>query len=89
MVTCTGHIGIHEGADVRTENDVMAILPNFLPSMGYQYFLSYGSPRTRAFGARGAPLIMILKCHELNEHFFLNIKYLILVINSSININSL
>ena len=56
MVTCTGHIGIHEGADVRTENDVMAILPNFLPSMGYQYFLSYGAPRARAFGARGAPL---------------------------------
>ena len=49
MVTCTGHIGIHEGADVRTENDVMAILPNFLPSMGYQYFLSYGAPRARAF----------------------------------------
>ena len=51
MVTCTGHIGIHEGADgrtyVRTENDVMAILPNFLPSMGYQYFLSYGAPRAR------------------------------------------
>ena len=22
----------------------MAILPNFLPSMGYQYFLSYGAP---------------------------------------------
>ena len=57
MVTCTGHIGIHEGADVRTENDVMAILPNFLPSMGYQYFLSYGAPRARAFGAREAPLL--------------------------------
>ena len=56
MVTCTGHIGIHEGADVWTENDVMAILPNFLPSMGYQYFLSYGAPRARVFGARGAPL---------------------------------
>ena len=40
----------------RTENDVMAILPNFLPSMGYQYFLSYGGPRGRAFGACGAPL---------------------------------
>ena len=26
--------------DVRTENDVMAILPKCLPSMGYQYFLS-------------------------------------------------
>ena len=32
----------------RTENDVMAILPNFLPSMGYQYFLSYGGPSARA-----------------------------------------
>ena len=34
MVTCTGHIGIHEGADgctdVRTDvHDVMAIKPNF------------------------------------------------------------
>ena len=45
-----------ERTDVRTENDVMAILSNFLPSMGYQYFLSYGAPRARAFGARGAPL---------------------------------
>ena len=30
MVTCTGHIGIHEGADVRTDGrDVMAIKPDF------------------------------------------------------------
>ena len=36
--------------DVRTENDVMAILPNFLPSMGCQYFLSYGAPCARTFG---------------------------------------
>ena len=66
MVMCTGHIGIHEGVDgrtygrtlyVRTDvHDVMAIKPNFLASMGYQYFLSYGAPRERAFGARGAPL---------------------------------
>ena len=41
MVTCTGHIGIHEGADgrtyvVRTDvDDVMAIKPNFLTSVGY------------------------------------------------------
>ena len=41
---------------VRTVDDVMAIKPNFLASMGYQYFLSYGAPRARAFGARGAPL---------------------------------
>ena len=53
MVTCTGHIGIHEGADGRTYvrctdvHDVMAIKPNFL---------WYGAPRARAFGARGAPL---------------------------------
>ena len=28
----------------RTVDDVMAIKPNFLTSMGYQYFLSYGAP---------------------------------------------
>ena len=49
MVTCTGHIGIHEGADGRTDvrtyvvrtdvDDVMAIKPNFLTSMGYHIFL--------------------------------------------------
>ena len=46
MVTCTGHIGIHEGADgrtlyVRTDvDDVMAIKPNFLTSTGYHIFLT-------------------------------------------------
>ena len=30
---------------VRTVVDVMAIKPNFLASMGYQCFLSYGPPR--------------------------------------------
>ena len=50
MVTCTGHIGIHEGADgrtyvrtlyVRTDvHDVMAIKPNFLTSIGYHIFLT-------------------------------------------------
>ena len=45
MVTCTGHIGIHEWADGRTDvrtdvDDVMAIKPNFLTSMGYHIFLT-------------------------------------------------
>ena len=46
MVTCTGHIGIHKGADGRTDvvrtdvYDVMAIKPNFLTSMGYHVFLT-------------------------------------------------
>ena len=41
MVTCTGHIGIHEGADGRTDvDDIMAIKPNFLTSMGYHIFLT-------------------------------------------------
>ena len=63
MVTCTGRIGIHEGADGRTlyirctyvltVNDVMAIKPNFLASMGYQYFLSYGAPRARSSAMNG------------------------------------
>ena len=41
MVTCNGPIGIHEGADGRTDvDDVMAIKPNFLTSMGYHIFLT-------------------------------------------------
>ena len=45
MVTCTGHIGIHEGADgtdvrLTDVHDVMAIKPNFLTSMGYHIFLT-------------------------------------------------
>ena len=65
MVTCTGHIGIHEGADGRTDvrtyvrtyvvrtdvDDVMAIKPNFLTSMGYHIFLSMVL-RARAPSAR-------------------------------------
>ena len=52
MVTCTGHIGIHEGADGRTDvHDVIAIKPNFLTSMGYHIFLSMVL-RARAPSAR-------------------------------------
>ena len=52
MVTCTGHIGIHEGVDGRTDvHDVMAIKPNFLTSMGYHIFLSMVL-RARAPSAR-------------------------------------
>ena len=71
MVTCTGHIGIHEGADgrtyvVRTDvDDVMAIKPNFLTSMGYHIFLSMVL-RARAFGARGAPLIIMFSCRLMH-----------------------
>ena len=55
MVTCTGHVGIHEGADRRTDvrtnvDDVIAIKPNFVTSMGYHIFL------TMVLRARGAPL---------------------------------
>ena len=39
---------------------VMAIKPNFLASMGYQYFLSYGAPRARALGAHGGALLKIV-----------------------------
>ena len=61
MVTCTGHIGIHEGADGRTDvvrtyartdvYDVMAIKPNFFTSMGYHIFLTMVL-RARAPSAR-------------------------------------
>ena len=55
MVTCTGHIGIHEGADGRTYvrctdvHDVMAIKPNFLTSMGYHIFLKGTSTKTGTY----------------------------------------
>ena len=70
MVTCTGHIAIHEGADGRTDvrtyvvrtnvDDVMAIKPNFLTSMGYHIFL------TMVLCARGAPLLLLLLLLLLN-----------------------
>ena len=57
MVTCTGHIGIHEGADGRTDvHDVMAIKRNFLTSMGYHIFLSM------VLRARSSAMIMPSKC---------------------------
>ena len=65
MVTCTGHIGIHEGADVRTDvHDVMAMKPNFLTSMGYHIFLSMVL-RARAPSAR-AELRYNLRSYERN-----------------------
>ena len=81
MVTCTGHIGIHEGADGRTDvrtdlDDVMAIKPNFLTSMGYHIFLTMVL-RARAFGARGAPLLSVHLVHTrtfvLKTDFFLSV----------------
>ena len=42
---------------VRTVDDVMAIKPNFLASMGYQYFLSYGATRARRRRARNSAII--------------------------------
>ena len=71
MVTCTGHIGIHEGADgctyvVRTAvHDVMAIKPNFLTSMGYHIFL------TMVLRARGAPLeTVVLRRWEIETEIY-------------------
>ena len=37
---------------VRMVDDVMAIKPNFLASMGYQYFLSYGAPLLWSYVSR-------------------------------------
>ena len=71
MVTCTGHIGIHEGADGRTDvDDVMAIKPNFLTSMGYHIFLTMVL-RARAFCALGAPLLITF-FYFFSLCFFLN-----------------
>ena len=70
MVTCTGHIGIHEGADGRTYvrctdvHDVMAIKPNFLTSMGYHIFLSMvlraRAPSARAELRYQVPLFILI-----------------------------
>ena len=63
MVTCTGHIGVHEGADgrtlyVRTDvHDVMAIKPNCLTSMGYHIFLSMVLRRARSSAKMSVALI--------------------------------
>ena len=49
--------------DVRTDvDDVMAIKPNFLTSMGYHIFL------TMVLGGRGAPLIWFVVVAFGKEH---------------------
>ena len=65
MVTCTGHIGIHEGADGRTYVRCTygrwwrhGYKTKFSHIDGLPYFLNYGAPRARGFGARGAPLLI-------------------------------
>ena len=61
MVTCTGHIGIHEGADGRTDVRTYGrswrhgYKTKFSHIDGLPYFLKYGAPR-----ARGAPLLFII-----------------------------
>ena len=69
MVTCTGHIGIHEGADGCTYvhvHDVMAIRPNFLTSMGYQIFLTMVL-RARAHSPCCTPSWIALVDKKLSE----------------------
>ena len=49
MVTCTGHIGIHEGADRRTYvRGRHGHKTKFSHIDGLPYFLNYGAPRARA-----------------------------------------
>ena len=69
MVTCTGHIGIHGGADGRTDvHDVMAIKPNFLKSMGYHIFLTMvlRAPRLRRARSSAKNLSGIVKWQLLD-----------------------
>ena len=71
MVTCTGHIGIHEGAYGRTDvHDVMVVKPNFLHIDGLPY--NYGALRTRAFC--GAPLLYHIFCFENLLYFIFTVK---------------
>ena len=46
MVLCTGHIGIHEGADGRSSRH--GYKTKFSHIDGLQYFLNYGAPRAHA-----------------------------------------
>ena len=47
MVTCTGHIGIHKGADGRTYGRSCrhGYKTKFSHIDGLPYFLNYGAPR--------------------------------------------
>ena len=70
---------LHEGADGRTVDDVMAIKPNFLSSMGYHYFLSYGAPRARSsaknfFNESPKNLVNSEKKENLSHHQLLKRK---------------
>ena len=49
---------------VGTVDDVMAIKPNFLALMGYQYFLSYGAWRAQSYA-----IISALKTSQLLASF--------------------
>ena len=67
---------LHEGVDGRTYvsidvrtyvgmvDDVVAIKPNFLALMGYQYFLSYGARH-----AQSSAIISALKTSQLLASF--------------------
>ena len=60
VLSVSFHIGLHGGASVRSAagrrtHDVIT-KPKFLALMGLPKSLSYGAPRARALGARGAPL---------------------------------
>ena len=81
MVTCTGHIGIREGADGRTYvrctdvHDVMAIKPNFLTSMGYHIFLTMVL-RARAPSARAELRYYAMKMSYLIDQVLYHIFFL-------------
>ena len=53
-------------------HDVMAITPNFLTSMGYHIFLTMVL-RARAFGARGAPLLMFATTYDTQQYRYYNL----------------
>ena len=56
---------------VRTVDDVMAIKPNFLASMGYQYFLSYDALRAEL---RYVIIIIIIIIGLEHFSFFLSLS---------------
>ena len=85
MVTRTGHIGIHKGADGRTDvrtlyvrtddHDVMAIKPNFLTSMGYHIFLTMVLLSVKSCGRPCRPFhINVIMCSRYKfVHFCISL----------------
>ena len=59
--------------DVQTFDDVMAIKPNFLALIGYQYCLRYGAPCVGTFWrVRSSAIVKGLNISDTRHHTIMN-----------------